>query len=400
MRFLRFLIVAILFGGQVHASESKIPEQFRGETAGAPVEINYEDWSLILKSTVVGVKREGRGKAVSASSAAPAGTRVARSNIKDTRNDGNRINFKLLAEPQNLETLTVIRNSLEQVPAEVPMKHWQKKEQLAYWLNLYNITLIEQLAKEYPFRKLKKMKSAKKGIWARKLLNVAGVPLSLNDIQHTILPNKWDTTLVMYGLFQGFIGGPSIQKTAFTRYNVHKLLIASAKEFVNSNRGMKVNGKALRVSSFYKENEALFPNWKVDIKKHVLSLSDNRMKLRVNNTSKIKTLSMDYETTDLFAGGTSAMTSGSTNAAALEFANQGKHDVAGAPPGSGSRPPVPIIHSLSNWAKQAQRDYRLPQATKDFILQMQKERAGQGGEVSVEEVKKGTSSSGSDENRN
>ncbi|MEX0299554.1 MAG: DUF547 domain-containing protein, partial [Kordiimonas sp.] len=266
----------------------------------------------------------------------------------------------------------------------------------AYWLNLYNITLIEQLAKEYPFRKLKKMKTSKKGIWTRKLLNVAGVPLSLNDIQHTILPNKWDTTLVMYGLFQGFIGGPSVQKTAFTRHNVQKLLIASAKEFVNSNRGMKVNGKALRVSSFYKENEALFPSWKVDIKKHILSLSNDRMKPRVNSTSKIKTLSMDYETTDLFAGGASAMTSGSTNAAALEFANQSRHDSGGAPSGAGSTPPVPIIHSLSNWAKQAQRDYRLPQATKEFILQMQKERAGQGGEVGVEEVKKGTSSSEKD----
>ncbi len=386
MRYLKIILVLLVTSVSANADEKNIPEAFRGEVPGAPVEINYEDWSLILRTTVIGASRSGRGKGVSSS-----GSRVARTNTKDTRTDGNRINFKLLAETQNLETLTIIRQSLEQVPSEIPMKLWDKREQLAYWLNLYNITLIEQLAKEYPFRKLKKKKLAKKGIWTEKTLTVAGVPLSLNDIQYIILPNKWDTTLVMYGLFQGFIGGPSVQKAAFTRDNVQRLLIASAKEFVNSNRGMKVKGKALKVSGFYKENKALFPDWNNDIKAHILSLSNDRMKPKVNSTSKVSTLSMDYETTDVFAGGATALTSQSNNAAALEFANQAKHDTGGAPSGQGSTPPVPIIHSLSNWAKMAQKEYRLPQTTKDFILQMRKERLGKEGDVRIEEVDGGQS---------
>lgn len=385
MRCLKLAIVLLLASSVVMADETKIPEPFRGENAGSPIYINYDDWSLILRSTVMGFKRSGRGRGVSSSVAAPTGSRVAKSNTKDTRNDGNRINLKILAREDNLETITVIRESLEQIPSELPMKHWHKKEQLAYWLNLHNVALIEQLAKEYPFRKMKKMKNNKKGIWQRKILNVAGVPLSLNDIQHNILPNKWDTTLVMYGLFQGFIGGPSIQKMAFTRDNVQKLLMKSAREFVNSNRGMKASGKNLKVSEFYKENKALFPNWKEDVKKHIMHLSEDRMKSRVHATSKLKTMSMDYQTTDLFAGGQMFNTSQADNPAALAFANQSAFDDGGAPSGSRTAP-TPIIHSLANWSKQAHMNFRLPDVTREYLRQMRKERLNNEGEIRIEQV--------------
>ncbi|TNE60562.1 MAG: DUF547 domain-containing protein, partial [Alphaproteobacteria bacterium] len=54
---MKSLAAAALFAGSLvfapaEADESKIPEPFRGETAGSPIQIDYSDWSRILKATV------------------------------------------------------------------------------------------------------------------------------------------------------------------------------------------------------------------------------------------------------------------------------------------------------------------------------------------------------------
>ncbi len=396
MRFLKFAFVTILASLAVQADEGQIPEPFRGQTSGSPIEINYDDWSFILRNTVIGAPGSKRGTALRGTQGAPTGSRLSSRNKSDTRNEGNRINLKVLAQEKNLSDLTNIRQSLERVPADVLMKHWKKDEQLAYWLNLYNVTLIEHLAKEYPFRKLRKLKRAKDGIWVQKLLNVAGVPLSLNDIQHTILPNKWDTTLFMYGLFQGYIGGPSIQKMAFTGQNVNQLLARSAREFVNSNRGMKARGNTLKVSEFFKENAALFPDWQNDIKEHITGLSKRNMKAVVQNTSKIKTLRMDYNTTDLFGGGRVEFIAQSNNPAALLFSNSGESDNGDGGIGYSGDSASTSILSFQNRSVNEPNLSRLPAASREYLINMQRQNALREGEVEIEPVEKKVQNDGSE----
>jgi hypothetical protein len=51
----------------------------------------------------------------------------------------------------------------------------------------------------------------------KKLLTVDGVALSLNDIQFNILKHNYaNNPLIIYGLYQGVIGGPNIRKSAYT----------------------------------------------------------------------------------------------------------------------------------------------------------------------------------------
>jgi hypothetical protein len=225
-----FGVCITFFTVAVQADEQAIPEPFRGETPGSPIAITYADWSAILHATVFDAGLSDRTSAPSVR--AETGTRRLRGNTSNTRLEGNRLVFPAFADEKNRAVLKAIRRELEAVPGEVPMREWTRNEQLAYWLNLYNITVIGLLADEYPVRSLKKLKYGSKnhpGLWDQKVLRVAGVPLSLNDI-HAILMEKWNTTLVMYGLFQGYVGGPSIQTTAFTGATVKEQLIESARE--------------------------------------------------------------------------------------------------------------------------------------------------------------------------
>lgn len=386
MRLLKIAILSIFVSSLAHADESRIPEPFRGEKSDSPVEINYSDWSFILRNTVIGSPRSGRGKALRGTQGAPTGSRLSGQNKSDTRNEGNRINLKVLAQEENLTDLTNIRQSLERVPSDVPMKHWKKEEQLAYWLNLYNVTLIENLAQDYPFRKLKRKKRAKDGLWTRKLLNVAGVPLSLNDIQYSILPNKWDSTLFIYGLFQGYIGGPSIQKRAFTGKSLEYQLMSAAREFVNSNRGTKIRGNTLKVSEYFKDNAGLFPDWQNDIKGHVAALVDQNMKSAIHDVTKIKILRTDYFTTDLFGGGRYEFIAQSNNPAALLFANSGSSDNSDGGIGYLGDSASTSILSFQNRSVNEPNLARLPASSREYLINMQRQNAQREGEVHIAPV--------------
>ncbi len=390
MKLLKVIMVCAGVSLSAQANESEIPEPFRGSTESSPIEIDYSDWSLVLRNTVIGAKRSSRGRGANSIQEAPTGSRISRRNTRDTRNEGNRINFRELSTPANVEMLTNIRTSLEQVPTDAPLKLWRKQEQLAYWLNLYNVTLIEQLAKKYPQRKIGRKKDKKDSIWNQKLLTVAGVSLSLNDIQHTILPNKWDGQLIIYGLYQGYIGGPSIQKTAFTSKNIDALLTASARDFVNSNRGAKASGKTLKIAKFYKENTAFFPNGDSDLKTHLVENANRNSKDAYANTSKIKFLKTDHYTTDIYAGGKDIGTAQSNNVAALTFATVTGDDTFGSGPGevSAVNGATSLLDRLRDITDGEHMNVGIPESMREYIINMRREELKREGEVRIEQVDK------------
>jgi hypothetical protein len=123
-------------------------------------------------------------------------------------------------------------------------RQYRKREQKAYWLNLYNALTIQSL--------LKKKRS--NSLDTRKLnprIRVAGVKLSRADIGDRILRPIWHDYKVIFGLSCASMGCPAIQSSAFTAVNMNKLLKQSAREFINHPRGLVVNRKEMRVSKIF-----------------------------------------------------------------------------------------------------------------------------------------------------
>ena len=418
-RLKNLFVAAVLAGGLWSpasiADESRIAEEFRGATPGSPIEIRYDDWNAILQATVLDAGLSNRASPGSAR--AETGTRAVRGNTSDTRNEGNRIAFPAFTDhADNLAMVREIKQELAAIPDDVPLKHWDKNEQLAFWLNLYNIAVIEELSAEYPIKSLKKLKSGSKsdpGLWDRTVVTVAGHALSLNDI-HTILVEKWDSSLIMYGLFQGYVGGPSIQNEAFTGAKVHRQLVSAAREFVNSNRGMRTKGATLQISEYYKENRDLFPNWEQDLKSHFISLTDYGLHDRIKNAKKIKATTDDYYIADLFGGTRSNGSALASNPAALNDMLVGVNAGQIAPSGSAGGPsgvqtstPTPVVNqptagaantgevslgiagmtmeSYANFRK-ADIDLRFPPHVMEYIQHVRKSRAARDGNVDVEDI--------------
>lgn len=289
--------------GFAAAPSSDVLEVFRGSDESSKYTINYDDLTDILSLAVVNVGRSTRE--VAAPRQAATGTRMKMSVKRTTNNEGNRFYFETFDNNEDAQNiLTGIQKSLEALPGEAPLKYFSRDEQLAYWLNLYNVTILNELIQVYPKRNLKKILVGKKSIKSKKILNVGGVPLSLDDIQYTILKNNYDNDpLIIYGLYQGIIGGPNIRRRAYTGSDVWRALKNNANEFVNSNRGTySRDPKTFQVSSLYDRNREYFPDFQSDLRDHIMTYveGDERMKLR--SASILKANIDDWTITDL--GGT------------------------------------------------------------------------------------------------
>lgn len=303
-----------------NAAMSEVPEPFQSFDADSPHKINYDDLTNLLKIVVVDVGKSRREKA--APSQAATGTRMTNKVKRTTANEGNRFYYETFADNEEARALLVgIQKSLEQLPLEVSLEYFSRDEQLAYWLNLYNVTILNEIIKEYPKRDLKKLLVGKKSFLSKKILNVAKVPLSLDDIQYTILKNNYDNDpLVIYGLYQGIIGGPNIRKRAYTGPDVRRALKNNANEFVNSNRGTySKSEKVFRVSSLYDRNRMFFPDFKTDLSNHLLTYLEEPERTELRSASTLKPDINDWSVTDL--GGTNrnlAAAFADSNAALLD----------------------------------------------------------------------------------
>jgi len=285
------------------AATSEVPEPFQGFDDASRYTINYDDLTNILKVAVVDVGHSTREKA--APTHAATGTRMKTSVKRSTINEGNRFYYETFAENEDGRKLLIaIQKSLEQVPAEAPLKYFTRDEQLAYWLNLYNVTVLNEIIKAYPQRSLKKLVTGKDSIFSKKILNVAGLPLSLDDIEYTILKNNYNgDPLIIYGLYQGYIGGPNIRKRAYTGSDVWRALKNNANEFINSNRGTyPKDEKTFRVSSLYERNKAFFPDFSDDLTKHLMTYIEGEERSELQSASAVRADIDDWTVTDL--GGT------------------------------------------------------------------------------------------------
>lgn len=321
----RTLLLILVFSGSlcsfsslVGQQDSSIPEPFRGHDPASTYSIKYDDLDAMLKASVIDVGRSTRKKAEPVP--ATTGTRMKSSVKRATVNEGNRFRFEAFVEDDELRAmLGSMRKSLESIPGQAPLELFSRDEQLAYWLNLYNITLLDEIVAIYPERSLKKFLIGRKSILAKKIVKVAGTELSLDDIQHTILRQNYNNDpLLVYGLYQGIIGGPNIRKRAYTGENVYRNLADNAAEFINSNRGSEVQRSSVfHVSGLYERNSAWFPDFQADLRNHMLAFITGDEREALQTATKIKPDISDWSVTDLYGSYRDVGGSFATNKAAM-----------------------------------------------------------------------------------
>ena len=230
---------------------------------------DYTVWDKALSSSVV---QMGPSLRRFARKARPnIGTRlVKKSQSSPYRLEGSRVTFHYFPDDY-LEALTEYKQDLLQLAHKHDIQSFKRNEQLAFWINLHNVVLIEAIAKEHPIANPSALTFGAKAesLHLAKLITIKNVPLSLKNIRENIVYENWDDPAVIYGFFRGDIGGPGLMPFAVTAENVQYVLATHGFEYITSLRGFHTTKKERKISTLYNEARSyFFQNWPLDIETH------------------------------------------------------------------------------------------------------------------------------------
>jgi uncharacterized protein DUF547 len=162
----------------------------------------------------------------------------------------NRVRYQAVT-PEDRKNLKAYLQSMQ----SLPISTYNRAEQKAYWINLYNAVTVDVILSRFPVASIRDINISPglfvRGPWGAKLISVESEKLSLDDIEHHILRPIWKDNRVHYAVNCASLGCPNLQPVAYTGENTETLLERAAEEFINHPRGVAIQKGRLQVSSIY-----------------------------------------------------------------------------------------------------------------------------------------------------
>lgn len=154
-------------------------------------------------------------------------------------------------------------------------------DQIAYWANMYNALTLKVVLENYPVSSIRKIKSGafKPGPWDRDAVTVNGKTLTLNDIEHGILRKNYpNPSMVHYMVNCASIGCPNLPDKVWEGSTLDTERAQAARDFINSPRGVAIDGTDLEVSSIYNWFKEDFGGSKANTIKHFRKFAGPELK--------------------------------------------------------------------------------------------------------------------------
>jgi hypothetical protein len=183
--------------------------------------------------------------------------------------------------------------------AETPISQYNRRQQRAFWINLYNALTIQAILDNYPVESIRDIKSGffSSGPWSLELISIEGEALTLDDIEHRILRPIWQDSRIHYAVNCASLGCPNLQQQAFTADNTEALLNQAASEFINHPRAVAIDNNELVVSSIYDWFEDDFGDERGVIM-HIKQFADDQLTLKLGDFNEIDDYHYDWRLND------------------------------------------------------------------------------------------------------
>lgn len=161
-------------------------------------------------------------------------------------------------------------------------------EAVAFWANLYNAVTIDIVIDNYPVKSIREIKSGwRSGPWKKKLVTVAGEKLSLDNIEHDIMREKYPSPLIHYMVNCASVGCPNLPATPWRAETLDADRERAARAYVNSPRGVRITDKGLKVSSIYTWYKEDFGGNKDGILAHIRQYANEDLAAAIDAGAKI-----------------------------------------------------------------------------------------------------------------
>lgn len=263
-------------------------------------QIDYEIWDFALKNLVVNMGPSLRQTARSATAA--LGTRVRQGHNSRYRLEGSMLGFSFL-DKRAIDSFGEYRRELQELASTLDISTLPRNEQLAFWFNLHNVAMVEQISNAWPVRQPRTLEVGGVPLNDAKFITIRGINMSLRDIREKIVFSNWRDPRVIYGFWLGEIGSPALERSAFTGGNVNSLLSLKAEDFINSLRGVQKRGKTLDVSTIYEDARPyFFPNFEADLRKHMSEFASEDVMKILDKTTQTEARISEWDIADLAGG--------------------------------------------------------------------------------------------------
>ncbi len=160
----------------------------------------------------------------------------------------NRFAYKKVS-PEDKDKLN---NYIAELTA-IDIREYNKDEQMAYWINLYNALTIEVILRKKPLFSILTTGNGllSKGPWDDVVATIDDVELTLNDIEHRILRPIWNDYRIHFAVNCASIGCPNLQGVPFLAKTLETQLEQGANDYLNHPRGLKFKGDKLHLSEIF-----------------------------------------------------------------------------------------------------------------------------------------------------
>ena len=107
---------------------------------------------------------------------------------------------------------------------------WSKNEQLAYWINVYNAYTVKLIVDYYPTKSIRDLGPRIKiplikDVWHYKFFKIAGVDMSLDEVEHSILRKEFEEPRIHFAINCASVSCPPLLNEAFVASNLENQLM-------------------------------------------------------------------------------------------------------------------------------------------------------------------------------
>jgi Protein of unknown function, DUF547 len=190
---------------------------------------------------------------------------------------------------------------IEQLAA-LPVGTYNRFEQMAYWINLYNALTVRLVLDHYPIASIRDINGEPRplsgGPWDEGLVEIDGAPVSLNDIVHRILRPIFRDPRVHYALSCAALGCANLQPEPFRGDRLDHQLSKAAMAYVNDPRCISLENDELGLSSLYRWYREDFGGSDAAVIHHLMGLANPSLAMSLQQFDRIGADGFDWRLND------------------------------------------------------------------------------------------------------
>lgn len=137
-----------------------------------------------------------------------------------------------------------------------PAPNWTRNEQIAYWINAYNVFTVKLIVENYPLESIKDLNPilaipTVRSIWSKEWFQIGEELFSLDRIEHKILRREFDEPRIHFAINCASISCPVLRAEAYEPAILDSQLDEQARLFLNDTTRNLIDPKKPKVSKIF-----------------------------------------------------------------------------------------------------------------------------------------------------